>query len=780
LTSLILVMWSAISMVAPTFVLAENGSPRAVIVVRTSALAASPEGPDAKVAAAAADLREYVAKLSGAKLEIVGDENPPSGPLILVGRSRQTEKLKLTIPSGVTAQANEEGYLLETRGDRLVLAGNDDGPYHGTEYAVSDLLHRLGVRWYMPGEYGEYVPSAPTLSVAAVKAVCRPDFRLRNWWLHTTPEMLALERKWKIRNRMNPDTPIAIPGDSSVRDFVPDAALARTRPELFARNPDGTPNTTLPCLTNPEALKIAAEKMKAFFRAGALSKGIAPDDGFPRDFTPSTRALNQNFVQLGGREGEPTEVSTSEEWFAFINALAAEVKKEFPDRVIVTNGYANRDLPPHGIAIDPNISVMYAAIWCDGLHAYDDPKSWQTVRQGLNLRRWARMCDKVWVYNYDDVMLVSGLTPLPITRKLARDLPLLKKWGVIGFHSESRNVWMECGIPTRYLRARLEWDTGADVKAILDEFYARWYGAAAEPARRFWETIEDAIESSTFPGHEDRILPYVYGPNLVDSLRPLIEAAESCPTDDRSRLHVRTDRLIFEHLAAYMRVHQAEWAGRWADAARECERMMECRKELHAICPFYCLPDEQRYNSGVWYWAMLDRAAYYRKLAEMTSGKTGDLIALLPEATLFRTDPTDLGRFAGWYEPDFDASGWQTVRTTMPFYAQGHMSAEGYPYTGVVWYRFAVDVPKKAAGRKVILFAPALETEAWAWVNGKYVGHRPYKEAYERPSELSLDVTDALQPGKRNVIALRVHTSLNPAVAAGGLVSRAMLYAPKP
>ncbi len=49
------------------------------------------------------------------------------------------------------------------------------------------------------------------------------------------------------------------------------------------------------------------------------------------------------------------------------------------------------------------------------------------------------------------------------------------------------------------------------------------------------------------------------------------------------------------------------------------------------------------------------------------------------------------------------------------------------------------------------------------------------KEAYERPNELSLEVGDALIPGKTNVIALRVNTSLNHA-AGGGLQGRVFLY----
>jgi hypothetical protein len=763
------------------FVLIKDGKPAAAIVVDAACLATTPGPEAAKRRAAALDLQDVVRRISGALLPIASADAPPAGRLILIGPSPAATKTAVAIPSGLTPERKEEGFVLHCTADRLLLAGNDAGPYHGTEYAVYSLLHRLGARWYMPGPFGEYLPSTPDLSLPAVTDRQTPSFRLRNWWLHTNAEMAAQERVWKLRNGMSPETPIAIPGDSSVRGVVADAALAATKPELFAKNADGTPNLSLPNLTGAEARQLAADKVKAIFRAdpNVVSHGIAPDDGLPRDFGAETRKLNQNFVQLGGREGEPAEVSTSEEWFSFVNAVTREVNKEFPDRIVVTNGYANRDLPPFGVEIDPHISVMYAAIWSDTLHAYDDPKSWQSVRQGQNLRRWASMCDKVWVYGYDYTMLTTGLTPVPVTRKIAHDLPLMQKWGVIGFHSESRNVWMESGILTRYLRARLQWNTSLDVKGLAQDFYSHWYAAAATPAMAFWDAIEQVIEGTHLLGHEDRVLPYVYTPELIAALEGHVAEAERLAEDERSKLHVRADRLILDHLKAYMAMNQAEYDGKFSEAARLADAMMACRKRLYSISPLYCLADEQRYDSGVWYWGALDRAAYYRKLADQTEGRTGDLVALLPEKTAFRTDPTDTGRFAGWYEPSVSAAAWPTVATTKPFYAQGFMAGDGYPYTGAAWYRFTVDVPAWAKGRNVRLFAPAAETEAWAWVNARYVGHKAYREAYERPNELSLDVSDALKPGARNEIAIRVHTSLNPAAAAGGLVSRVMLIADK-
>ena len=117
--------------------------------------------------------------------------------------------------------------------------------------------------------------------------------------------------------------------------------------------------------------------------------------------------------------------------------------------------------------------------------------------------------------------------------------------------------------------------------------------------------------------------------------------------------------------------------------------------------------------------------------------------------------------------------------TTEPFFAQGkHLDDQGFPYHGTIWYRLNVDVPAAAAGKPAKLYCMVAETEAWVWVNGEFVGHRPYIEAYIRPSPIDMDVTEALQPG-RNQVAIRLHTNYQPAQMSAGLVSRLFLYAPK-
>jgi hypothetical protein len=773
---------------AAPLTLVENGQPRATIVVAQSAL--NPAKDDAstqKVDVAAHDLQEYIRKISGATLPINGDASTPSGALILVGKSRLTDAMPIEVPSGLTPARKEEGFVIQSKNGNLILAGNDAGPYHGTEYAVYDLLERLGVRWFMPGEYGEVVPSQKTINIAEYSVREKPDFIQRNWWLHATPEMAEQERRWKIRNKMNPDNMLATPADSSLRTFVADAELSKTKPELFAKNFDGSLNLHYPNLSNPETVQIAADKMKEYFRKNpdAGSIGISPDDGMPRDFNTETVKRSAGFSDLAGREGVPAEMSTTEEWIEWVNAVAREVNKEFPDKIVTTNGYANRNMAPFGVDIDPNVSIMFAAIWSDTLHAYDNPRSWQTVRQGQLLQQWCALNDKVWIYGYDYGMLASALTPIPQTRKLAHDYPLMKKWGVMGFIDETRNDWAERGIPSKYLKARLEWDANADTNALLSDFFTKWYGAAAKPARAFWDALEDAMESTSMLGHEDRVLPWVYSPDLIQKLQKQITAAEQLAVTPREKLHVKVDSLILEHLKQYVAMNEAEFAGDFAGAARSAGQMLELQHQLAAIDPFLMPAQEKRangavdYNSGVWYWTVGDRQKYYQSLADKLSGKTGNLVALLPERAAFSTDPTDEGRFAGWYRADWNTRNWKPLATTKPFYAQGYMDKNGYPYLGYVWYQFKVNVPANVRGKRVLLYGGALEIEAWTWVNGKYVGHRPYRESYERPNPIEQDVTNALRPGQSNVVTIRVSTSRNQAACAGGLVSRLFMYAPK-
>jgi len=787
---------------AHAITLVKDGLPAATIVVSATAFAAEPYnragwGPAWKVGtsaerehAAAADLQTYLEKISGARLPLVSETARAPGPVILVGESTLTKPLPLIYLRGVTKDFREEGYTIYCKGDTLALVGNDAGPYHGTEYAVYEFLHRLGARWYMPGEYGEYLPALKTVTFADMNFTDAPDFVQRTWWQNAPPEMWAQDCEFKIRNKANPGQVLSVAGDGSIEQWLPDKEYVTAKPEYFARQIDGSINETLANLTHPDVPAMVAEKMKAEIRR-QLEQGItipqvaiAPADGIPIDYTRETMAGNLGFTGLTGRQNVPTEVSISEEWFRFVNKIAELVTKEYPQALIATNGYANRDLPPEGVPLHPNLCIEYANIMADSIHAIDNPRSFLATMKGDIMRRWCRLNPNVYLYDYEETMMVSALTPVPGTRKLAANMPLMKEMGLAGFLDENRLSYMEEGIPTKYLRARMMWDAGLNVKEVLDDYYDHWYGAAAKPARAFWDSLEECMEKTPLLGHEDRILPFVYSPRLIAELERQLTKTEKLADDERSKTHVRADRLILEHLKGYLAMHEAEFAGKYTEAARLADEMMARRVELEKLSPFYCVATTGNPvldgGGAEGYWGLAKRKEFYLKVAGKMNGETGALVAMAPRQVKFSLDPQDLGRFQRWHEPRYNRSEWQLLDTCKPFYLQapGALAANGYPYQGNMWYVFELPVPADAKGKSVRLFSPIVVTDAWVWVNGEFAGHRGHIDAYMRPAPMDIDVTAQIRPGVNNVIAVRVTTGFAAPSAADGFTGRVFLYSP--
>ena len=252
---------------ANAMVIAKDGTPAATIVISADA--------GDKVRSAAAELRSYIEKISGAKLPLVTDGDATKGPVILVGRSKLTDAANVKIPSGLTHARREEGFVIHCRGDRLILAGNNQGSYHGTQYAVYEFLERLGVRWFMPGEFGEIVPELATIQFADVQVRETPDFVMRSRWFmgqHLVPEANELDSQWKLRNKMSPMHEVSqfkMGGDSSVRTVI-DKTLFKEHPEYFAMNADGTRSEYLPSLSHPKVCAVSVDDASRRLILGAL------------------------------------------------------------------------------------------------------------------------------------------------------------------------------------------------------------------------------------------------------------------------------------------------------------------------------------------------------------------------------------------------------------------------------------------------------------------------------------------------------------------------------
>ncbi|MBS1372291.1 MAG: glycoside hydrolase family 2 [Lentisphaeria bacterium] len=120
--------------------------------------------------------------------------------------------------------------------------------------------------------------------------------------------------------------------------------------------------------------------------------------------------------------------------------------------------------------------------------------------------------------------------------------------------------------------------------------------------------------------------------------------------------------------------------------------------------------------------------------------------------------PADTDLSSGFMQPEFDASGWSTIRVPLDWfmkYPQARKESE--PYTKGL-YRTAFQLTSgELRDRRVILKFDCVGYEAKVFLNGKEVGNH-----HGDFTPFEIDATDAAKAGE-NVLALRVFSDFGPA-----------------
>lgn len=129
---------------------------------------------------------------------------------------------------------------------------------------------------------------------------------------------------------------------------------------------------------------------------------------------------------------------------------------------------------------------------------------------------------------------------------------------------------------------------------------------------------------------------------------------------------------------------------------------------------------------------------------------THAFVADLPEPWRFRTDPDEQGEAGGWWKPEFDDAGWETLHIREFWENQGHS-----PYDGAAWYRLPYTPPALPEGKRVFLAFGGVADEASVYVDGRPCWASRYGENI-RHKRFLVDVTNRLRAGRPAAIAVRV------------------------
>ncbi|MCW5977276.1 MAG: DUF4838 domain-containing protein [Bryobacteraceae bacterium] len=515
--------------------LAENGA-------STYSIALSSEASSSEKRAAA-ELQRFLEEMSGARLPIVGDE--ASGDLIVVGAGRALDRLKLNLPF---ERLGPEGFVLKTAGRNIAIAG---GRQRGSMYGVYAFLEKLGCRWFTPEV--SRIPKRRTIEVPPLDERQTPAFEYREPYFTE-----AFDKDWAARNKTNghfskldesTGGKIAYyPFVHSFEQLVPPEEYIGEHPEYFSliAGKRRAVRSQL-CLTNQGALRVATEKVLAWIgeHPEATIFSVSQNDWTGWCECDRCRRVEE---EEGGVHSGPL--------LRFVNALAEQVEKKHPDKLIDTLAYWYTEAPPARTRPRPNVRIRLCPIGACQAHPYETCD--RNAYFMNNLRAWAKVTGQLYIWHYN-TNFSHYLLPFPDFDELAADIPMYKRHGVVGLFMEGAYApggGGEMAELRSWVMARLMWDTKADVNRDIDEFLEGVYGRAARPMREYFDLLHRQVRRPPDGrGHHLWIYqqpgaPYLSAEFLARATE-LFRQAEADAGDSGVRRRVVKARLPLDYVALW-------------------------------------------------------------------------------------------------------------------------------------------------------------------------------------------------------------------------------------
>jgi hypothetical protein len=499
---------------------------------------------------AADELAHHVELMCGAQLPIVTEDARPAGPLILVGRSETLERRGFRIPF---ERLGAEGFALQTRGGDVAVAG---GRQRGTMYGVYELLERLGCRWYALDQ--TVTPRRETLRIPPLDEIQQPSFESRDVLIWE-----ATRKDWAARNRLNGNftecdasTGGKVLFEPFVHSFyalVPQAKYFGPHPEYYALvNGERRAERAQLCLTNAEVIRIASETAIAWIEAkpeaAIISVSVNDADG-PCECAACRRVEQEE----GGAHSGPM--------LRFVNAVAAEVARKHPDKLVETLAYRHTEAPPAKVRPAPNVRVRLALSGPCQAHPYEQcPHN----RYAMDfLRSWARVSDRLYIWHYM-THFRQALEPYPNLDELLADVAMYRRHNVVGLFlqgSYAKGGGLGLADLRSWVLAKLLWNCDRPGEPLLDEFIRAHYGAAAPAMRGYLDLMNREVR---FPprGMGKSIYMYAgpaWAPDFLERARGLMAQAsaavaaplDSPPLDSPMARRIRKVKLTVESVDVF-------------------------------------------------------------------------------------------------------------------------------------------------------------------------------------------------------------------------------------
>ncbi|MBN1341395.1 MAG: DUF4838 domain-containing protein [Phycisphaerae bacterium] len=453
--------------------IAENGAARAVIVVADDATVAEKH--------AAAELASILKEVTGGTFEVVAKAEG-GRPRLLVGAGAAK-----VVEGGSSVEGlGQEGLVIRTVGSDLILAG---GRPRGTLYAVYTFLEdHVGCRWW--SSKVSTIPKKATLKIGElnVRFIPRLEYR-ESFWFD------GFDGDWAVRNKSNGNSErldAKRGGKHSYQGFVhtfypliPPEKYFKDHPEWYSEiGGKRQYDHKQLCLTNEEMRQELVKNLKAQLRANpaATIASVSQNDWHGNCQCAKCAAIDKE-------EGSPAG-----SLLRFVNKVAEDIEKEFPQVAISTLAYQYTRKPPKLVKPRPNVIVRLCSIECSFSKPLADERN-KAFRD--DIVGWSKICNRLYIWDYT-TNFAHYVLPHPNLRVLAPNIRFFVEHGVKGIFEQGayQSYGSEMAELKAWVLAKLLWDPSLDAAKLIVAFTDGYYGPAGKQVRAYLELMHNAVDKS--------------------------------------------------------------------------------------------------------------------------------------------------------------------------------------------------------------------------------------------------------------------------------------------
>lgn len=766
LTLALFITWN-LPVTAQDIVLVEGGNAASVVVL--------PDEPHELEKLAADELVEHIKVISGCELPVAktGDAQKDR-TWIRIGRAADASLDKLTKDAG----ENPSAFTLKVSGKRVDIRGLSE---EGTVIGAYEMLEQLGVRWYMPGDFGRVIPENKTL-------------RLKEQTTSQTPSMVYRQLQhldvgvpWARRARLGGEP------RSTGRHGIPglDKDAFDEHPEYYSLIA-GERRAKQDCLSNADVLKRAiagirkqAEAQIAQGKTGAIYVGASSHDGSGYCECEDCRALDRGvYDPTADRE------SMTDRYIWFFNQVLDALEDEFPNLHIVTYTYGAHMMPPD-ITPNPRIVPVFAPITLDRNRSMDNPMSPDRHMLRWLIDEWAESGVREMYFRGYYHNLACPQFPFSQQDRVRNETKAFRERGITVMRVENIHTSWSSAFLDLYVATRVMWNVNTDVDALLDEFYQLYYGPAEKPMRAYHEKLNSAFEETPyFTGSSYIYFPIFLGHPRRDEMRSHLDAAAEAADksdDDVYKKRIDAVRLNWNRLDVFLDIIEARNQHDFKTAHQKQEEYWKLSEEgVNTVLETgakrgYTDPRLVYTREGLDFGSGYFKRFFKKPLDagyERTVEK-GELVAPLADEWLFLLDPANIGELSGFQRPGEIGGNWEPMKTSSRSWSDQGL----HYYKGIAWYRQKVKIPKSFEGRKLYLWFGGVDELATVWINGEYVGTNrepleglPGVPGTFRPFDMP--ATEQVKYGEDNWVVVRIANERLNELGTGGIVAPVMFWSP--